>query len=81
MAIIDRADELHGKHTMFGRCVGDTIYSVSSIRVSTTIWSLTSTKLRCHEDRSNGYVTYTLLNIIENRIDFQTELDDSGRPL
>ena len=24
---IDRADELHGKHTLFGRCVGDTIYS------------------------------------------------------
>lgn len=26
---VDRADELHGKHTLFGRCVGDTIYSVS----------------------------------------------------
>jgi hypothetical protein len=25
--IIDRADELHGKHTLFGRCVGDTVYS------------------------------------------------------
>ena len=25
----DRADELHGKHTLFGRCVGDTIYSRS----------------------------------------------------
>lgn len=25
----DRADELHGKHTLFGRCVGDTIYSAS----------------------------------------------------
>ena len=24
---VDRADELHGKHTMFGRCVGDTVYS------------------------------------------------------
>lgn len=23
----DRADELHGKHTVFGRVVGDTIYS------------------------------------------------------
>lgn len=23
----DRADELHGKHTLFGRCVGDTIFS------------------------------------------------------
>ena len=27
---VDRADELQGKHTLFGRCVGDTIYSVSS---------------------------------------------------
>jgi peptidyl-prolyl cis-trans isomerase SDCCAG10 len=27
---IDRADELHGKHTLFGRCVGDTIYSALS---------------------------------------------------
>lgn len=26
---VDRADELHGKHTLFGRCVGDTIYSAS----------------------------------------------------
>lgn len=26
---LDRADELHGKHTLFGRCVGDTIYSES----------------------------------------------------
>jgi len=26
---VDRADELHGKHTLFGRCVGDTIYSGS----------------------------------------------------
>lgn len=24
---LDRADELHGKHTLFGRCVGDTVYS------------------------------------------------------
>ena len=24
---IDRADELHGKHTLFGRCIGDTVYS------------------------------------------------------
>ena len=23
----DRADELNGKHTLFGRCVGDTIFS------------------------------------------------------
>jgi hypothetical protein len=23
----DRADELHGKHTLFGRVIGDTIYS------------------------------------------------------
>ncbi len=27
---VDRADELQGKHTLFGRCVGDTIYSASS---------------------------------------------------
>ena len=32
---VDRADELHGKHTLFGRCVGDTIYS-ASITISTT---------------------------------------------
>jgi hypothetical protein len=25
--LLDRADELHGKHTLFGRCIGDTIYS------------------------------------------------------
>jgi hypothetical protein len=28
---IDRADELQGKHTLFGRCVGDTIYSACFI--------------------------------------------------
>ncbi|KAF9480335.1 cyclophilin-like protein [Pholiota conissans] len=28
---LDRADELHGKHTVFGRCVGDTIYNVMKI--------------------------------------------------
>lgn len=28
---VDRADELHGKHTLFGRCVGDTIYSGSFV--------------------------------------------------
>ncbi|KAI9464487.1 cyclophilin-like protein [Lactarius psammicola] len=28
---LDRADELHGKHTLFGRCVGDTIYNVMKI--------------------------------------------------
>ena len=32
--VVDRADELQGKHTLFGRCVGDTIYSVSFIGVS-----------------------------------------------
>lgn len=26
---VDRADELNSKHTLFGRCVGDTIYSAS----------------------------------------------------
>jgi peptidyl-prolyl cis-trans isomerase SDCCAG10 len=25
--VLDRADELHGKHTLFGRCMGDTVYS------------------------------------------------------
>ena len=24
---LDRADELHGKHTVFGRCIGDTVFS------------------------------------------------------
>ncbi|KAH9022488.1 cyclophilin-like protein [Lactarius pseudohatsudake] len=28
---LDRADELQGKHTLFGRCVGDTIYNVMKI--------------------------------------------------
>ncbi|PFH53227.1 hypothetical protein AMATHDRAFT_54893 [Amanita thiersii Skay4041] len=28
---LDRADGLHGKHTLFGRCVGDTIYNVVKI--------------------------------------------------
>lgn len=28
---LDRAEELHGKHTLFGRCVGDTIYNVVKI--------------------------------------------------
>ncbi|EJD48232.1 cyclophilin-like protein [Auricularia subglabra TFB-10046 SS5] len=28
---LDRADELHGKHTVFGRVVGDTIYNVLKI--------------------------------------------------
>ncbi|TRM56860.1 cyclophilin-like domain-containing protein [Schizophyllum amplum] len=28
---LDRADELHGKHTLFGRCVGDTVYNVVKI--------------------------------------------------
>ncbi|KAF9529642.1 cyclophilin-like protein [Crepidotus variabilis] len=28
---LDRADELHGKHTLFGRCVGDTFFNVLKI--------------------------------------------------
>ncbi|KAG2011189.1 peptidyl-prolyl cis-trans isomerase [Coprinopsis cinerea AmutBmut pab1-1] len=28
---LDRADELHGKHTLFGRVVGDTIYNVMKL--------------------------------------------------
>ncbi|RDB23893.1 Peptidyl-prolyl isomerase CWC27 [Hypsizygus marmoreus] len=28
---LDRADELHGKHTLFGRCMGDTIFNVMKI--------------------------------------------------
>ncbi|KAJ7230376.1 cyclophilin-like protein [Mycena pura] len=28
---LDRADELHGKHTLFGRCLGDTVYNVLKI--------------------------------------------------
>nr|GAT42697.1 peptidyl-prolyl cis-trans isomerase [Mycena chlorophos] len=28
---LDRADELQGKHTLFGRCMGDTIYNVMKI--------------------------------------------------
>ncbi|KAF9038151.1 cyclophilin-like domain-containing protein [Panaeolus papilionaceus] len=28
---LDRADELHGKHTLFGRCVGDTVFNVMKI--------------------------------------------------
>ncbi|KAG8784072.1 Peptidyl-prolyl isomerase cwc27 [Serendipita sp. 405] len=28
---LDRADELHGKHTLFGRVIGDTIYNVIKI--------------------------------------------------
>ncbi|THG95208.1 hypothetical protein EW026_g6408 [Hermanssonia centrifuga] len=28
---LDRADELHGKHTLFGRVIGDTIYNVLKI--------------------------------------------------
>ncbi|KAJ3575564.1 hypothetical protein NP233_g1011 [Leucocoprinus birnbaumii] len=28
---LDRADELHGKHTLFGRVMGDTIYNVAKI--------------------------------------------------
>ncbi|KAH0836485.1 cyclophilin-like protein [Lanmaoa asiatica] len=31
---LDRADELHGKHTLFGRVVGDTLYSTSSNSLS-----------------------------------------------
>ena len=34
---LDRADELHGKHTVFGRCIGDPVYSKCfSLRFSTT---------------------------------------------
>ncbi|KAF8527320.1 cyclophilin-like domain-containing protein [Gautieria morchelliformis] len=28
---LDRADELHGKHTLFGRCIGDTFFNVLKI--------------------------------------------------
>ncbi|TFK20238.1 cyclophilin-like protein [Coprinopsis marcescibilis] len=28
---LDRADELHGKHTLFGRVIGDTIYNVMKL--------------------------------------------------
>lgn len=31
VAAQDRADELHGKHTLFGKVVGDTLYSTSSV--------------------------------------------------
>lgn len=27
LLLLDRADELHGKHTLFGRVLGDTLYS------------------------------------------------------
>ncbi|KAH9992733.1 cyclophilin-like domain-containing protein [Russula compacta] len=37
---LDRADELHGKHTLFGRCVGDTIYSASFITSSSNLYQL-----------------------------------------
>ncbi len=76
---VDRADELHGKHTLFGRCVGDTIYSVSFIRVpasgDTAVDPLNS---RCHEDRSDGYVTSTLPDAIVKRIDCQQNLMTAG---
>ncbi|KAN0093089.1 Cyclophilin-like domain containing protein [Tylopilus felleus] len=29
--MLDQADELHGKHTLFGRVVGDTLYNVLKI--------------------------------------------------
>lgn len=46
---VDRADELHGKHTLFGRCVGDTIYSASFI--TSSAHSVNSClEFRCHED-------------------------------
>lgn len=35
---LDRADELHGKHTLFGRCVGDTFYSTTAFH--SRVWSL-----------------------------------------
>ena len=34
---LDRADELHGKHTLFGRVIGDTVYSeYPSLFISTS---------------------------------------------
>jgi peptidyl-prolyl cis-trans isomerase SDCCAG10 len=29
--VTDRADELHGKHTLFGRVIGDTVYSAYQV--------------------------------------------------
>ena len=35
--LIARTDELHGKHTLFGRVVGDTIYSESCRVIRITV--------------------------------------------
>lgn len=34
---LDRADELHGKHTVFGRVIGDTLYSASLVLTATIL--------------------------------------------
>jgi cyclophilin family peptidyl-prolyl cis-trans isomerase len=55
---VDRADELHGKHTLFGRCVGDTIYSGSFNAPRSALCRQLMLKFRCHEDRRIGCVTH-----------------------
>lgn len=49
---IDRADELHGKHTLFGRCVGDTFFSMFRLGLMMeTVPCLTSYS-RCFKNRT-----------------------------
>ena len=45
-ALTDRADELHGNHTLFGRVVGDTLYSTYVVYYS----SLCSLTVLCIAD-------------------------------
>ena len=48
---IDRADELHGKHTLFGRCVGDTFFSMFYDREDADAY-LFHILFRCFQNRA-----------------------------
>lgn len=49
----DRADELHGKHTLFGRCMGDTVYSAYELTFVPVSWC-TDSVCRCHKNWGHG---------------------------
>ena len=52
--ITDRAEELHGKHTLFGRVVGDTIYSTLLAGLVVIRNIKLNACIRCGENRWHG---------------------------
>jgi peptidyl-prolyl cis-trans isomerase SDCCAG10 len=76
----DRADELHGKHTLFGRCVGDTIFSTCALRaLSFSTSHLRSDVLKIGE-LGNARLKHSTPYSHEP-VSLSLEIDKNGRPL